>query len=63
MVVMISHLCLNFTIHVPKSLEEEYKLREGESERARRERILRPKTGITLTPKDLPLAFRRRKGL
>lgn len=59
-VVIVSHLCLNYTIHIPAAKVEEYRVRPGESERDRRERIFKPTNGITLTPKSLPLEFRRR---
>lgn len=61
MTVMISHLCLNYTIEIPPSRIEEYKCLPGESDRDRRERLFKPKTGITLSPRDLPLVFRKRK--
>jgi hypothetical protein len=37
-----------------------YAKKEGESERERRERIMRPNNAITLTPGKLPLVFKRR---
>lgn len=60
---MISQLLLHYTIHIPDDLKAEYAAREGESERNRRERIFRPKGGLTLTPgSKLPLVFKRRTG-
>ena len=60
MVVILSHLVRHYTIHVPESRAAEYALREGESERGRRERVFQLTNGITLTPRSLPLVFRRR---
>ncbi|KAK4700935.1 hypothetical protein P7C70_g5303, partial [Phenoliferia sp. Uapishka_3] len=59
-VAIISQVCLNYTIHIPPAQVEEYRTRPGESQRVRRERIFKPTSGITLTPKSLPLIFRRR---
>ncbi|KAL8279097.1 hypothetical protein RQP46_008555 [Phenoliferia psychrophenolica] len=49
-VAIISHICLNYTIHVPPALVEQYRTLPGESQRDRRERIFKPTNGITLTP-------------
>lgn len=58
---MISQLLLHYTIHIPDNLKLNYALREGESERDRRERIFKPKGGLTLTPgSQLPLVFKKR---
>lgn len=58
---MISQLLFHYTIHIPDELKAEYALRKGESERDRRERIFKPKGGLTLTPgSKLPLVFKKR---
>ncbi|ORY74748.1 cytochrome P450 [Leucosporidium creatinivorum] len=60
-VAMISQLLLHYTIHVPENLQDDYARQEGESERDRRERIFKPKGGLTLTPSSkLPLVFKKR---
>ena len=61
MVAIVATLLSRYTVEVPSHLREEYALREGEAERDRRERVFRVQNGLTLTPRTLPLVFKRRE--
>lgn len=60
MVAIVATLLSRYSIEIPDGLKAEYALREGEEERERRERVFKVRNGLTLTPGELPLVFKRR---
>ncbi|GAA5910072.1 hypothetical protein JCM5296_007012 [Sporobolomyces johnsonii] len=66
LVAVVSAMLLKYRIEVPEHRKAEWQLREGETERQRRERIMNPAWAVTLGPQGIDLAFvpriKERKG-
>ncbi|GAA6040776.1 hypothetical protein JCM8097_003294 [Rhodosporidiobolus ruineniae] len=60
--VVVTALTLHrYRLAVPEEVQAEWKLREGESERERRDRILKPSWPITMGPNGIDIAFVERE--
>ncbi|ORY62877.1 cytochrome P450 [Leucosporidium creatinivorum] len=59
-VCFLAMTLLRYKVEIPEHRKEEWKLKEGETERERRERILKPRWIVTLAPHDLDVTFVRR---
>ncbi|GAA5931442.1 hypothetical protein JCM1841_001669 [Sporobolomyces salmonicolor] len=57
LVAVVSAMLLKYRIEVPEHRKAEWLLREGETERERRERIMNPAWALTLGPQGIDLAF------
>ncbi|GAA5870243.1 hypothetical protein JCM1840_001599 [Sporobolomyces johnsonii] len=57
LVAVVSAMLLKYRIEVPEHRKAEWQLKEGETERERRERIMNPAWALTLGPQGIDLAF------
>ncbi|GAA5887557.1 hypothetical protein JCM5296_002617 [Sporobolomyces johnsonii] len=60
LVAVVSAMLLKYRIEVPEHRKDEWQLKEGETERERRERIMNPAWSLTLGPQGIDLAFAQR---